>query len=429
MPANEPRPAGSSLSAGPHRRILYVDYSIGFGGATKSLALVTDAMPQVEKFIVTCQEPNLVRTWYGGMRVFRFRRWANYRMYSRAATRLRRTLGSGWLFTVSRKLIAAIDLAVSGWNSLRLIALIRRHRIDCVHLNNGFAPLEGMVAARVAGVPCIVHMRGMAVAKKGIDLRESRRVTHTIAVSNAVAETVSRTLNVDAITTIYDPVNLSRYEATGPERAATRARLGFGDEDVVVSIFGRVVRWKGQLEFVKALARAMVENPTVVGLIVGDESDGGRDYMIEVRRAVEASGFGRRFRLIGYQPSVSALYHASDIVVHASIEPEPFGMVVPEAMAAERPIIAAAAGGPCEVVGDGVDGVLVPPGDVEAMARAIVDLAGDPERRRAMGTRGKAKVKGAFGVEHIAGQVADLYDRVLGAEPAKHGDRSGRQGS
>jgi glycosyltransferase involved in cell wall biosynthesis len=216
-------------------------------------------------------------------------------------------------------------------------------------------------------------------------------------------------------------VNLSRFEATASERAATRASLGFSEPDVVVAIFGRVVRWKGQVEFVRAVARAMVEHAGIRGLIVGDESDGGHEYMLEVRAAVAASGFGDRFRLIGYRPVVAGLYHASDIVVHASIEPEPFGMVVPEAMAAGRPIVASAAGGPREVVSHGVDGLLVPPGDVEALAQAILDLARDPERRREMGARGMEKVRGAFGVDRIARQVAEVYDRVVRGEPRGNG--------
>jgi glycosyltransferase involved in cell wall biosynthesis len=401
--------------------VLYVDYSIGFGGATKSLSLVAEALPHVEKFVMTCQEPELVRSWYSGMRVARFRRWANYRVYARASNRLRHVLGEGWVFILCRKSIAAVDLAISGWHCLRLMRLIRRHRIDCVHLNNGFAPLEGMLAARLTHVPCIVHMRGMAVAKKGADLYEARRVTHTIAVSRAVAETLRQTLGASEVTTIHDPVNLALFEAATGERAETRRELEFRPDDLVVAIFGRVVRWKGQLEFVRALSKAMAECPRLRGLIVGDESDGGPEYLEEVKAAIAASGFPGRFRMAGYRPQVAGLYHASDIVVHASIEPEPFGMVVPEAMAARRPVVATAAGGPCEVVTDGVDGVLVPPGDVEALARAVLDLARDPARRLAMGERGAEKARRSFGVEGIAQQVADVYERVLNRSPRTAG--------
>jgi glycosyltransferase involved in cell wall biosynthesis len=399
-------------------RVLYVDYSVGFGGATKSLSLVCGVLPGVEKFVVTCQEPHLIRTWYGGMRVFRFRQFANYRTYARASARLSRFLGNGLIFTAGRKLVAAFDLTVSLRNTVRLAALIRRHRIDCVHLNNGLMPLEGLLAARVAGVPCIVHARGMAGEKRGLTLRASRWVTHTIAVSQAVAGTVRTFLGGQDVTTVYDPVDLAQFDATEGERTEVRRRLGFGTGDVVVGMFGRIVRWKGQLEFVRAMAVAMQQNPALRAVIVGDESDGGAEYFAEVRRAIAASGHAERFVLTGYQPVVSGFYHASDIVVHASVEPEPFGMVVPEAMAARRPIIASAAGGPCEVIADGVDGLLVPPGDVPALARAIVALGSDPARRRAMGERGRAKVVEAFGVDHIARQVAAVYRAVLGRGPA-----------
>lgn len=416
MPTTEGAPIQGEGKGHPARRVLYVDYSVGFGGATKSLSLVTGALPGVEKFVITCQEPDLIRTWYRDMRVFRFRRLANYRTYSRAAEWFGRVLGRGLMFTAASKLMAAVDLAVGAANSMRIWWLIRRHRIDCVHLNNGFAPLEGMLGARLAGVPCIVHMRGMAVAKRGLDLRESLRVTHAIAVSDAVAATVRRTLGDIPMTTIYDPVDVAVFTGMPPERRdAARRRLGFDERSVVVAMFGRIVRWKGQLEFVRAMTQVMRGDPHVRALVVGDESDGARAYLDEVHQAVAASGYADRFVLTGYQTRVAELYHAADVVVHASIEDEPFGMVVPEAMAAGKPIIAAAAGGPREVVGHGDDGVLVPPGDVPALAGAIRDLCRDAEQRARLGRRGRAKVESAFDVKCIARQLAAVYDRILGA--------------
>ena len=423
--ANGAPPVGSALHpAAAPRRVLYVDYSVGFGGATKSVALIADLLRDVDKFVVTSQEPHVIRTWYSGMRVIRFRRFANYRTYASIKARLNRLLGDGLLFTACLKLLAAFDLAASVLNAVRMVALIRRHRIDCVHLSNGFLPLEGLLAPHWAGVPCIVHMRGMARERgKGLQARALRWVTCTIADSNAVADTARRVLGQRDVTTIYEPVDVARFDAAEPQRSEVRRRLGFEDGAVVVGIFGRVVRWKGQLEFVRASAAAMGRNPSLRALIVGDESDGGSEYFAEVRAAIAASGWANRFVLAGYQPAVEGFYHACDIVVHASIEPEPFGMVVTEAMAARRPVIASAAGGPCEVVDNGVDGLLVPPGDVAALADAIVALGDDAALRQAMGERGRAKVARAFDVAHIAEQVAAVYRRILSDRAA-----SGRRG-
>jgi glycosyltransferase involved in cell wall biosynthesis len=98
-------------------------------------------------------------------------------------------------------------------------------------------------------------------------------------------------------------------------------------------------------------------------------------------------------------------------VVHASVLPEPFGQVVVEAMAAGRPVIATAAGGPLEVIRDGYDGLLVPPGDVSAMARAMRRLADDELLRRRLAEHGRVRV-GDFAPERLGPQVERVYRRV-----------------
>src|SRR5690606_13944190 len=128
-----------------------------------------------------------------------------------------------------------------------------------------------------------------------------------------------------------------------------------------VGIFGRVISWKGQRIFAEAAIRAIREEPRIRPVIIGDESDGRREYFEGVRDLICREGLEGRFVLAGYTEEVEAHYAAMDVVVHASTTPEPFGMVVPEAMAARCAVIAADAGGPREVVTPGHDGLLVPP--------------------------------------------------------------------
>jgi glycosyltransferase involved in cell wall biosynthesis len=147
---------------------------------------------------------------------------------------------------------------------------------------------------------------------------------------------------------------------------------------------------------------------------VGDESDGGCEYFEAIRAMIADSGYAARFVLTGYREDVEEYYAAVDIVVHASVAPEPFGMVVPEGMAARRPVIATDAGGPREVVSHGMDGLLVPPGDVPALAEAILELASDSARRARMGARGRQKVLDRFRIATNADRVREVYDGVLG---------------
>jgi len=99
--------------------------------------------------------------------------------------------------------------------------------------------------------------------------------------------------------------------------------------------------------------------------------------------------------------------------VHASVTPEPFGRVIPEAMAAGRAVIAADAGGPRELIDHGIDGVLTPPGDVDALSRAVLTLASNRTLRDSMAAAGKKKAAARFGAVAQARQVAAVYQEVL----------------
>jgi len=396
-------------------RVLYVDYSIGFGGATKSLGLTLRAMPQVTKFVLTCQDRHIIERWYPGIPVYGFRRLMNYRNVNRLDEWLRAHVSHG-LHRLVRRGVVACDAAVSLAQCARIIALGRWLRVDLIHLNNGYSPVEAMVAAHLLHVPCLVHLRGFARLAPGIEARIASRVARAVPVSDAVAASVDEAvIPASRVTRIYDPVDVAAFDRAAGERQRIRDQWGIRLDEVLVGIFGRITRWKGQLEFVRALAAVIRTNHTVRGAIVGDRSDDTHAYFQEVRRAIAAEGLADRFSLMGYQENPEPYYHAMDIVVHASIEPEPFGMVVTEAMAAGKPIVAAAEGGPREVFSPEVDGLLVPPGDIGRMAESIAALASDAGLRARMGERGYAKAREVFSVEAAATQLSAVYDAVLSA--------------
>ena len=388
-------------------RVLYVDYSLGFGGSFKSLALAFRGLPDVDKILVTSEDEDLVRTWFPNWRARRFRRLVNYRTVARLGERS----GPPILKWLALKLIALADLVADQFSSMQLYALIRRFHVDLVHLNNG--PIAaGARAARLAGVPCVVHARGLVQDPEAFDARIAHQQTAVIAVSHLVARTCEPVCTPTLVATIYDPVDLNAIDRARHQRALIRISLGVDDTTVVFGLFGRVVPWKGQLEFAQAAVLSMRAVPSVRALIVGDESDGGPGYFRRVQSFINESGFADRFILAGYRADVEAYYAAVDVVVHASIEPEPFGMVVPEAMAAAKPVIATNAGGPREVVEDGITGILVDMGDVQGMADAMVRLAGDPSMRRAMGRAGRQRVA-QFGIEAHGDQVRSVYSALL----------------
>jgi glycosyltransferase involved in cell wall biosynthesis len=124
-------------------------------------------------------------------------------------------------------------------------------------------------------------------------------------------------------------------------------------------------------------------------------------------------GLAGRAGITGFVDDPAAAMRALDVVVHASTQPEPFGLVIAEAMACGRPVIATAAGGAAEIVDDGVDALTVPPSDPQALADAIRRLALDPELRSRMGAAGRAKAERRFDRARLAAEAIPIYRAVV----------------
>jgi glycosyltransferase involved in cell wall biosynthesis len=396
-------------------RVLYVDSSLGFGGAVISLSILLNSLPGVQKFILTSQDQAIIDSWFAAARISSFRRAVNYRNKDRILARIRRPT----LRRLASRGLAIADAIETFRNTPRVVRLLRKHRIDLMHLNNGFLPPEALLASRFTGVPCIVHLRDFQ--HEEIGRKRSAGVAAVVAISDAVADSLPGKLGrAVTITTVHNPVDLARAQQACGSRDRIRHELGLSASDIAVGIFGRVIPWKGQLEFVQAMIPAVQENPALRPIIVGDEADGNRSYFENIKLIIRNAGLQNAFVLAGYRSNVEEFYAAVDIVVHASITPEPFGRVVVEAMAARRPVIAANAGGPPEIIDHGVDGILFPPGDVAALSKAVSMLAADTDLRKRMGAAAATKAE-RFGIDAYSERIDAIYSAALrhARRPAK----------
>lgn len=420
MPSTDTRLRSSERPSAPGRsesgriRVLVVDYSVGFGGATKGMALMLRGMPHVQPVIVTSQEPDVSALWYGSWPTYSFRRRINYRsrwmVQEWAQQRPFPTLTS----KILSKLFAAADSIVTLISAVRIRMLVRLHAIDLLHMTNGFGPPEVLLAGKLAGIPTIAHLRGFYSGSRSNKSAPSYAPALVIGASEAVIRGYrERAGHPLPSQSLYEAVEIDKFEAAMSRRDEIRSRHSIHSENIAVAIFGRVVSWKGHKEFVAALIAAMKQDERLIGFIVGDASDGTESYYADVNTMIRESGLEARFRMVGYIEEVEPYYCAADIVVHASIEPEPFGMVVTEAMAARRPVIAANSGGPLETVHDGIDGLLVDPKNTQDLAHAILRLAADPTLRATMGAAGFEKVRDHFDVPAVAGRLYSLYRMVL----------------
>lgn len=305
------------------------------------------------------------------------------------------------------------------------VALIRRHGIGVVHLNNSITRHhEWMWAARLAGVPCVVSERGLP-RYGGSDRTWSRRVAAMIPVSMAVADgMLAQGIAADRIRVIYDGLDPGRL-VPGRTPPQVREEFGLSPDQPLVGIVGNIREWKGQETVVRALRRVVDRHPDLVCLFVGGISPSDEDYHTRLRRLVADGGLERHVRFTGFQRDIPGLVHAFRFLIHASIAPEPFGMVVLEAMALRRAVIGARAGGVPEMIVEGATGTTVPPADPEALAAAMIALLDDPARTAAMGERGHQRVLDDFQLASTVNDIQRVYDDVLAGRPPSSGRRVG----
>jgi len=182
----------------------------------------------------------------------------------------------------------------------------------------------------------------------------------------------------------------------------------------------RLQRWKGVHVFLDAAAQVLNQIPEARFIIVGGTLFGlEQEYAAELRRRAEHLKLAGSVRFAGFRSDVIRFYGAADLVVHSSIEPEPFGMVLLEAMACAKPVVASNCGGPREVVMNGITGLLVPPKDAQQLAQAILTLLGDPDRRIRMGQAGAARVRACFSAERMVRELQAVYEGMVGDPPSE----------
>jgi glycosyltransferase involved in cell wall biosynthesis len=179
-----------------------------------------------------------------------------------------------------------------------------------------------------------------------------------------------------------------------PARIATYRKRFSPDERPLIGMCGRISRWKGQDVFLRAIARVVEVNAVIVGEALFDE----REHEGHVRRLAIELGLETRVTFAGHVSDVIALMAACDVVVHCSTAPEPFGLVIAEAMLAGAPVIASDAGGAREIVVPGATGQLTPPSDWGALAEAIRRCLADPRWAQQMAQLARVRAREKFSV-------------------------------
>jgi glycosyltransferase involved in cell wall biosynthesis len=195
--------------------------------------------------------------------------------------------------------------------------------------------------------------------------------------------------------------------------ARVRAEFRIPENAPLAAIVGRLQPWKGQDVFVRAAAAVMQRIPDVRFMVVGGATmRGDREFDTALRREVRELGIGERAVFTGERHDIPDIMAAADVVVHASVDAEPFGLVVIEAMTAGRAVIAANAGGPAEIIEQEKSGLLTEPGNDAELAAAMRRVLSDSDLRRRLGRGAVERVESRFSFRRMADDLTCVLHEV-----------------
>jgi len=379
----------------PRLRVVYLDHCAQLSGGELALLTLLTEMRNVDTHVILGEEGPLVAQF--------LRRDISVEVLPLAAV-----AGKVKRDRVRPGSVSSRSIGASVAYILRLARRLHRLRPDIVHTNSLKAALYGGVAARLVGLPVVWHIRDR-IAPDYLPAAGVRLV-------RAMAGRVPQRIVANSRTTLatLGPAGANGRVIASPVRLPSGLdplRQDRPDTALRVGMLGRLAPWKGQHLFLDAFAAAFPRGRELA-VVVGGSLFGEDEYGASLQSRATSLGLEDRVEFRGFRDDVMVELRTMDIVVHASIVPEPFGQVIVEAMAAGVPVIAADAGGPAEIVTDGIDGLLYPPGDVPALANSMRTLADDPVLRDRLQCAARRRARD-FAPERVASQVMDVYRSVV----------------
>lgn len=399
---------------------MVVENGAGFGGAVKALdTLLSGMAPEQAQFHVVTNMP--LAPFEQRPAVQRSYVISDRKINTRALSE--RVRKSSFPSISKRLLYFSLGRVDDVFNRLpylfRLLCLAVKIKPNVIHGNNEPASnREAMLVARILGIPYVQHVRGSLthIAPHSWMLKGAAIF---IPVSRWLAGDLLR-LGVPAfkVRQVYDAVNLEGGGVHVSSSIDLRKQMSLPVDTTVVAMIGMLVSWKGQDLFIKAVQKiASTEKKAAFLLIGGTPERGDQEYAASLHRLAEEMGVSDRVHFLGKIDEVATLLPQIDVVVSASTEPEPLGLVMLEAMNAGCIFIAPAFGAATEVVADQVNGLLFKPRDAELLAqvmRQAIELApADQIKGTALRREARNTVRTQFDPAHCCDATLRTYQSVV----------------
>lgn len=305
----------------------------------------------------------------------------------------------------------------------RLLRIFKEERPVIVHTHTSKAGILGRWAARLAGVPLVVHtphghvfwgyFNRLTTAFYAMLEKITAAVTDKIIAltEQEKKDCLARRIAPESkFEIIHSGVALGMFCDSAADPAGMRREMGIPADAFVAGTAGRLTQVKGHKYLLAAAQKVLASNPGMYFVFLGDGELAG-----ELRAQAEASGIAGNVRFLGWRRDVPRVMSALDVFILPSLN-EGMGKVLVEAMAMGKPIVASAVGGITDLVRQGENGLLAPPADADAIAKSIELLRGDPAMRKKMSERGRAMAPD-YGAAAMVRKIDALYADLLARLP------------
>ncbi|HEY7934073.1 MAG TPA: glycosyltransferase [Solirubrobacteraceae bacterium] len=297
------------------------------------------------------------------------------------------------------------------WVWRQLVGLLRRERVDVLHTHKFGSNVWGSLLGRAAGVPVVIaHEHSWEY--EGRPVRQildrhliARRADRLIAVSREDQRRMVEVEGIPLARTMFLPNGIPRAQPTN--NCDVRAELGIEPEAPVIGSVGSLFPVKAFDVLLRATALLTRDRPQLQVLIAGEGTQ--HEALMALARELGVSG---SVRFLGRRNDIPEVLRALNIAVCCSLS-EGSPLSVMEYMRAGLPVVASAVGGVPDLIEAGVHGLLVAPSDPQALAAALAELLGDPERARTMGVRAYERQRAEFDLELMVRRIEGLYEELL----------------
>lgn len=300
----------------------------------------------------------------------------------------------------------------------KMTQLIKKAQIDIVHTNT-IGDIQAMLAAKIAKKPLIVTIREIYVKPKfAVELLAwfvYMLADEVTCVSQEVKDVMFCFIkDKSKVRVINNGIDKKKYLLQNKPDISIHQQYQIKPETKIVGTIGLLDPWKGHHVIVEAVPLILKKQPDVVFVFVGKESQHARygGYKSKMISRAKELGVDKQIIFTGFREDIGHVVSSFDIFVHASISPDPFPTTVLEAMAMGKPIIASNSGGVKEQIENGVDGILVEPGDVYEIAEKIIFLLSNPRIAIDIGEKAQKSCERKFRWTKIIRQIEQVYTDV-----------------